>query len=301
MRWHVFCYYSYDMAEETTKFDPKLKEGIAYFEKMLQLTPDDRVTLQFLCVAYGQIGEPDKQRRAFVSLAGVLLKEKDFEEAEKLVEKLEQYSEPDARAAILRIRAAHRPQKASEAVNAATASAPSAGSKTTTAVYIAIKAEKKLARHLVERKVIGEAEADAIQDRLTALADVPGCFLVSTLSEIEKENTATAEAAAASLADETGTPPVPLEAYNIDNDLAQTLPDSIVRVRGVLPFAKIGSTLLVATLNPYDDALRQQVESAAGSPCRFFLANPRTMETTLDRIFADEALNPQEGEAPREA
>ena len=89
--------------------------------------------------------------------------------------------------------------------------------------------------------------------------------------------------------------------FAIDNDLAQTLPDSIVRVRGVLPFAKIGNTLLVATLNPFDDALRQQVESAAGSPCRFFLANPRTMETTLDRIFADESLNLQEGEAPREA
>ena len=105
---------------------------------------------------------------------------------------------------------------------------------------------------------------------------------------------------AASLADETGTPPIPLEAYQIDNDLAQTLPDSIVRVRGVLPFAKLGNVLLVATLNPFDEALRQQVESAAGAPCRFFLANPRTMETTLDRIFSDEAINPQEGDAPKE-
>ena len=271
---------------ETQKFDPKLEEGIAYFEKMLQLTPDDRVTLQFLCVAYGQIGQLDKQRRALVSYAGVLLKEKDFEAAEKLIEQLENFTEPDARAAVLRIRAAQRPKQAAE-LPKADAATPTTGNKTTTAVYIAIKAEKKLARHLVERKVISEADADAIQDRLTALADVPGCFLVSTLSEIEKENTSTAEAAAASLADET--------------DLAQTLPDSIVRVRGVLPFAKIGNTLLVATLNPFDDALRQQVESAAGSPCRFFLANPRTMETTLDRIFADEALNLQEGEAPREA
>ena len=91
------------MAEETTKFDPKLEEGIAYFEKMLQLTPDDRVTLQFLCVAYGQIGEPDKQRRALVSLASVLLKEKDFEEADKLVEKLEKYSEPPYCASARRI------------------------------------------------------------------------------------------------------------------------------------------------------------------------------------------------------
>ncbi len=277
------------MAEETTKFDPKLEEGIAYFEKMLQLTPDDRVTLQFLCVAYEQIGQFDKQRRALVSYAGVLLKEKDFEEAEKLVEKLEKYTEPDARAAVLRIRAAHRPPQSVEPPKED--AAQTSGNKTTTAVYIAIKAEKKLARHLAESKVIDEAAADAIQDRLTALADVPGCFLVSTLSEIEKENTATAEAVCAFLADETGAPPIPLEAFPAVEELSQNLPDSIVRVRGVLPFAQIGNTLLVATLNPFDDALKQQIESAAGTPCRLYIANPRTMETTLDKIFSETALD----------
>ena len=275
---------------ETPKFDPKLEEGIAYFEKMLQLTPDDRVTLQFLCVAYGQIGELEKQRRALVSYAGVLLKEKDFEEAEKLVEQLEKYTEPDARAAILRIRAAQRPQEAAEPPKE-DAATPATGNKTTTAVYIAIKAEKKLARHLAESKIIDEAAADAIQDRLTALADVPGCFLVSTLSEIEKESTATAEAASAFLADEVGAPPIPLEAFPAVKELSQTLPDSIVRVRGVLPFAKLGNTLLVATLNPFDDALKKQVESAAGAPCRFYIANPRTMETTLDRLFSEATLD----------
>ena len=283
------------MAEETQKFDPKLEEGIAYFEKMLQVMPDDRVTLQFLCVAYGQIGQPDKQRRAIVSLASVLLKEKDFEEADKLVEQLENYSEPDARAAILRIRAAHRPQPVAAEPSKEAPAAPASGSKTTTVVYMAIKAEKKLARHLAERKAIDEAAADALQDRLTALADVPGCFLVSTLSEIEKENSATAEAVSALLADETGAPPIPLEAFPAAAELSQALPDSIVRVRGVLPFAQLGNTLLVATLNPFDDALKQQVESAAGSPCRFYLANPRTMETMLDRIFAEE---PADSDAP---
>ena len=278
------------MAEETSKFDPKLEEGIAYFEKMLQLTPDDRVTLQFLCVAYGQIGQLEKQRRALVSYAGVLLKEKDFEAAEKLIEQLESYTEPDARAAILRIRAAQRPKQPLEPPKEDPA-ASSTGNKTTTAVYIAIKAEKKLARHLADSKVIDEAAADAIQDRLTALADVPGCFLVSTLSEIEKENTATAEAVSAFLADETGAPPIPLEAFPAAGELSQNLPDSVVRVRGVLPFAQLGNTLLVATLNPFDDALKQQIESAAGAPCRFYIANPRTMEATLDKIFSDAILD----------
>jgi len=254
--------------------------------------------LQFLCVAYGQIGELEKQRRALVSYAGVLLKEKDFEEAEKLVEQLEKYTEPDARAAILRIRAAQRPQQAAEPPKEDPATHATAN-KTTTAVYIAIKAEKKLARHLAENKIIDEAAADAIQDRLTALADVPGCFLVSTLSEIEKENTATAEAVSAFLADETGAPPIPIEAFPAIGELSQNLPDSIVRVRGVLPFAKLGDTLLVATLNPFDDALKKQVESAAGSPCRFYIANPRTMETTLDRLFSEATLDePANAPAP---
>ena len=275
---------------ETQQFDPKLEEGIAYFEKMLQLTPDDRVTLQFLCVAYGQIGQLDKQRRALVSYAGVLLKEKDFEAAEKLIEQLENYTEPDARAAVLRIRAAQRPKQAAEPPKE-DAATPATGNKTTTAVYIAIKAEKKLARHLAESKVIDEAASDAIQDRLTPLADVPGCFLVSTLSEIEKENTATAEAVSAFLADETGAPPIPIEAFPAVEELSQNLPDSIVRVRGVLPFAKLGDTLLVATLNPFDDALKKQVESAVGAPCRFYIANPRTMETTLDRLFSEATLD----------
>ncbi len=288
MHWHVFCCNKHEMAEETPRFDPKLEEGIAYFEKMLQVMPDDRVTLQFLSIAYGQIGETDKQRRAAVSLAGVLLKEKDFDAADKLVERLEQYSEPDAKAAILRIRAARRPSPQQEAdVKAKEPAAHS--SKTTTAVYMAIKAEKKLARHLAERKVITEQMADSVQDQLTALADVHGCFLVSALSLIEKESTADAESAIAFLADETSTPPIPLESFEVPSDLILTLPTSLVRVRGVLPFAKMGSTVLMAVLNPYDETLKPQVQTAIGCPCCFYLAHPRTMESILEKLVSADA------------
>ena len=66
-----------------------------------------------------------------------------------------------------------------------------------------------------------------------------------------------------------------------------SLPESIVRVRGVLPFAKLGDTLLIATLNPLDAALKHQVEASVGCPCRFYTAHPRTMEELLDRLFAE--------------
>ncbi len=293
------------MAEETPKFDPKLEEGIAYFEKMLQVMPEDRTTLEFLCVAYGQIGEPVKQRKALISLAGVLLKEKDLESADSIAERLAQYREPDAQAAVLRIRAAHgmglgpaisEPQQHGEDG----AGGRAGGSPQTAALHIAIKAEKELIQTLVERKVLDESAAEVALRRLAELASAPGCFLVSALSVLEKEDTGVGEMAVAAVADEAGAPPIPLEAFDISSERLQLLPESIVRVRGVLPFAKLGDTLLVATLNPLDAALKHQVEGSVGCPCRFYLAHPRTMEELLDKLFAEipaeqEAEGRQEG------
>ena len=287
------------MAEETPKFDPKLEEGIAYFEKMLQMMPEDRTTLEFLCVAYGQIGEPVKQRKALISLAGVLLKEKDLESADSIAERLAQYREPDAQAAVLRIRAAHGmglgPAIADPhpAAQGAPADQPSGGNPQTTALLIAIKAEKELIQTLVLRKILDESTADEALRRLAELSGMSGCFLVSALSVLEKENSGFGEMAMAAVADEAGAPPIPLEAFGVTPELAQILPESIVRVRGVLPFAKLGGTLLVATLNPLDAALKRQVEGSVGCPCRFYLAHPRTMEELLDKLFAEIPAEPE--------
>ena len=275
------------MAEEAPKFDPKLEEGIAYFEQMLQAMPDDRTTLEFLCVAYGQVGNPEKQRKALVSLAGVLLKEKDLESADRIAERLVQYREADAQAAVLRIRAAHGPQTGAAANIPDVPEAPHPAGAQTAALYTAIKAERELVQTLLDRKVLDEAAAEDVRARLTELADAPGCFLVSALSLLEKENTALGEAAAAAVAEAAGVPPIPLEAFGAAGELVQALPESIVRVRGVLPFAKLGNTLLIATLNPLDTALKRQVEGSVGCPCRFYLAHPRTMEERLDKLFAE--------------
>lgn len=275
----------FDMEE---KFDPKLAEGIAYFEKMLQVMPDDRTTLEFLCVAYGQVGEPVKQRKALVSLVNILLKENDLESADRIVERLEKYEEADARAAILRVNAAH---------NALPAAPFEAGTEQshvpmpTAAVHLAVKAERTLVQLMVQHRVLDEELAAVVMQRLAELAEGNGCFLISALSVLEKENMAMAEQVAAYLADTAGTPPIPLEAYAVEMEALQSMPESLARVRGVVPFGKMGDALLVAIVNPMDDALRRQVESACGGACRFYLASPRTVEEILDRCYAE---TPQE-------
>ena len=291
------------MAEETPKFDPKLEEGIAYFEKMLQLMPDDRTTLEFLCVAYEQIGEKEKQRKALCALVGVLIKEKDLESADRIAERLAEYHTPDAQAAVLRVRAAHaqevpRPSPTQEApatapstAHAAPSETPAAGAATASSrdayVHIALKAQGELINLLAQRHVIDEGFVPTLRQRLAELAEAPGCFLISALAILEKENTAVAESVAAYLADTAGTPPIPLEAFDLQGEFPRMLPDLMVRIRGVMPFAKLGDTLLVAVLDPLDTTLKQEIEAALNRPCRFYLAHPRTMEEILDKLFAD--------------
>ena len=293
------------MAEEQPKFDPKLEEGIAYFEKMLKVMPEDRTTLEFLCVAYEQTGEEEKRRKALVSLAGLLVKEGDLEAASSIGDHLAKYREPDAQAMLLRIKAACRTAGAAEPTAIGTLPVAPEGdpfaapSKPTNTSRAAMSAETKLIQTLVEEKILDEETAALISQRLAELAALPGCFLISALALLEKENSQLCESAAAYVADASGAPPVPIESFDLSGEILQSLPESLMRVRGVLPFAKLADTILVASLNPLDASLKREIESSAGHPCRHYLAHPRVMEETLDRLFA-EAKETSEGAAQEE-
>ncbi len=293
------------MAEDQPKFDPKLEEGIAYFEKMLKVMPEDRTTLEFLCVAYEQTGDEVKRRKALVSLAGLLIKEGDLEAASSIGDHLAKYREPDAQAMLLRIKAACRTAGAAEPTAIGTLPVAPEGdpfaapSKPTNTSRAAMSAETKLIQTLVAEKVLDEETASLISQRLAELAALPGCFLISALALLEKENSQLCESAAAYVADASGAPPVPIESFDLSGEILQSLPESLMRVRGVLPFAKLADTLLVASLNPLDASLKREIESSAGHPCRHYLAHPRVMEETLDRLFA-EVKERSEGAAQEE-
>ena len=266
------------MAEaQQPKFDARLKEGIAYFEEMLRVMPDDRTTLEFLSVAYPQLGEDEKAENALASLARVLLKEGDLESASALLPRLETCAKPEAKAMALKIRAASapRPDLSPETAPKAGGGAPGGS------VAAACASEAALAEDL------GDA---TIAEHIRKLSGVEGAMLVSTLATLAHEHPETSEKAIARLADKYGMPPVPLEAFDPDPTLVAKLPEEIVRVRGVVPFAKIGAVTLVAFLSPQDAALRRAIASALGGPgnVRFFLADPLSVEKILSRLFPEE-------------
>ena len=267
------------MAEEP-KFDARLAEGVAYFEQMLQLMPEDRVTLEFLVVAYEQLGRHEDGQKALVSLAKILIKEHDTAALEGLLPRLEESDYPEARALSLKVKMIVAPapdltpevpkeMTESEIVEAASAAA--------------VLAESALVDELVDGGIISEEDAGHIKAQIEATPTVGQMFLVSALQILEKENSTTLEKCMAYLADRHGTPPVPLAAFDPPKSFLTAFPSIPLRIHGAVPFASIGKDALVAVLNPADEALRAGL--SAVMPCRFYLAMPSSVEAALAKMY----------------
>ncbi len=255
---------------EPVKFDARLKEGIAYFEEMLKVMPDDRTTLEFLAVVYPQLGEKEKAEKAIASLARVLLKEGDTAAAEALLPQLEACEGAEAKAMALKVHAAAapRPDLSPEA--------PKADARGTFSA--ACTSEAALAEELGE---------PAVAEHIRALPESENPYLVSALATIEKEHPEILEKMIARVADKYGFVPIPLDVFEVDKDLAKRVPEVLMKVRGVMPFAKLGELVLVVILSPHDAELRRAVSDAIGAPVRFYLAEPAAVRAAIKKVYPD--------------
>ena len=272
------------MAEETEtpKFDARLEEGVAYFEQMLEIMPDDRTTLEFLVVAYEQLNQHEKAEKALVSLANLLIREGDTAALSGLLPRLKASDYEPAKVLALRVArltaptpdlTPEKPKELTEAEQVAEAA------------KAAIAAEQALANLLREGGVLSDEQHNVLCEQVGSMPTDGRVFLISAIQILEKENAGLSERAQEFLADRFGTPPVPLAAFDVKRALVHACPETLVRLRGVVPFAKLGDLTLVATLDPADDRLRASVEAAVG-PCRFFLAEASAVEAVLAKVFA---------------
>ena len=255
-------------------FDAKLKEGVAYFEQMLKVMPDDRTTLEFLAVAYPQMGETAKAEWALAELARVLLKEGDTEHAEALLPRLEACADQKAKLMAIRIRANSepRPELVPEAMPENLQSGDDLFSE-------ARDSEVKLAEKLGDKEVAAQ---------LMAMSDNGRASLVSALYYLEREKSDSFEATLAKLCDEYKEPPVPLEIFMPDKRLAAKIGEELVKTRGVVPFATLGKLTLVAYLSPHDEELKRKVEKSLETKVRFYLATPEAVEKAVEAIWPKE-------------
>ena len=271
--------------QDTAKFDAKLIEGVAYFERMLELMPEDRTTLEFLVVAYAQLGLVEKGDKALVSLAKLLIKEGDTAALTGLLPRLEASGYEQAKILALKVKTmtAPMPELVPEQPKELTQA-----EKNAISVNSAVDSEKLLAKMLLDGGVITAEEAKGIEDQLDAVPRDGRIFLTSALQILEKENAGKLEKAMAYLADRCKTPPIPLAAFEVPKDHFRGFDRTLLELRGVVPFGKVGGETLIALANPADESLRE--EFAAKTKARFFLAYPAEIEAALKKHFEGESL-----------
>lgn len=265
----------------------KLQKAIAYFEQIRQMMPDDRLTLEFLCVAYEQLDDRKNFQQVLADLVKVLVRERDFASAQALLERLESHDEPEIKAAELKIRAMLAPEIGVSALKKAEPDSRGQAPAGHLGRSAAIAAECALMRRCVSARLVEKDVADRVCGELKELETVPGEFLISALAILENENSGLCEAVVAGLADETRTVPIAIEAFEQTAQLIREIPAHLVRVRGVVPFGRIADETLVAVANPADENLRQEVSVCFGGRCRFFLAPPQSLALVLGRLHPE--------------
>ena len=80
------------------------------------------------------------------------------------------------------------------------------------------------------------------------------------------------------------TPIISLLSFDIQKEAHGLLPMEFMIRRGAVVFDLIGDDALVVVMNPYDEALRAQVQEKAGRPCHFFLALPAEFDAAISKI-----------------
>ena len=262
------------------KDDARLAEGVAYFEQMLELMPDDRETLEFLLVAYNQQGETAKEEKILVTLAKILVRDRDIESLKVILPRLETCADPAAKALALKasMLSAPAPDLTPEKPRELTEAEIQAQN-----AKKAVESELKLVDILVEGGVLAAEDSANVRAQLEATASANGIFLISALQILEKENLPLAEKAIAYLADRCGTPPVPIAAFDPPRETVAKFPENVRRLRGAIPFGKVAKTLLAVVLDPLDEELAESLAAAAGGPVRRYLALPSEVESVLEK------------------
>lgn len=80
-----------------------------------------------------------------------------------------------------------------------------------------------------------------------------------------------------------------LSQFDEREELREVFPLEFISHHGALPFAQIGSDLLLAVLNPLDKDLLRRAGELAGRRCHAYLVTPQEYDQRLAQI--KQALN----------
>ncbi len=253
------------------------RQTLTTFEQILEVMPNDRGTLEAALMAAHHCGEEEKALQYRLRLANQLAAEGLREELEELVNAIRQSDDPRAKEWL-----ANHAQRAAPRVIRRT-SEPLA--RTQSPAKATIDAEIDLAWMLLEHGDLTQDEYAAVVRDLTEISTAQTGDSVSVLHVLEAIQHKHLERIIDYLGETARTPFIELASFDIRAECAQFLTAPFIQQHGALVFELIGDELLVALLNPLNQALRDNVQQTTGRTCHFYLARASDFERAADKML----------------
>jgi hypothetical protein len=267
-----------DMSEEKQPIDGDLADGIAMLEQILEVMPQDIVTLKALYNAYSQC---DRRNRAFEYLGvltDVACDSNDADTADFVVGQLQAFEEvfpAETAAQLARIRAVVEPEEQA-AAPVATASVP--------ATEADISEELALAWKLYEENQLSQEEYSSVLHDLTEVSskelDVP----VSVLHVLNDRGFSQMNRIMNYMSARSGVPCLSLLNFELPEQMAGAFPLEISAHDGALPLGFFGNDLMVVVLNPFNNMLVEKVERVSGHRCHTYLVSSEEYDAALEKL-----------------
>lgn len=271
--------------------EAQLTQTIEMFEVITQTQPHDYQSLEILKEAYSKLGREKDVMTTAKRIAEAYVLAGQFSSAILEYETILQHhpNEPEVQAALKEIEAkAHAAsQPAADTVDfrrateSAATPAKNNGARSSGAVE---DGRKQLHKIFVEGKIIAAADFDLCwptPNLTTPPTDVVDPFI----QVIADKGLMVVDSSLKLLCDRTRVAYLPLDKYDVDLELARSFPAETCRRWCVLPFDRMSKSIMVATVNPFNQQAAKELAEATNNRLLWYLVPPADLVKNLRKVF----------------
>lgn len=273
--------------------EAQLKQTVEMFEVIVQSQPNDCQSLEILKEAYTKLGREQDVVDISKRIAESYMQSGQLSSAILEYETVLQRRphDTDVMSALQQIEdrannvAAQQNAGVEPAALAPTPSGDTMRFKKPRAVTGEVDDGRKTMRKIfVEDRIISAGDFDLCW-RTPDLTQPPTEVLEPFIHTLAEKSLLPVEKSLKLLADKSHTAFLPLEKYEVDTDLTRGFPAEICRRWCVLPFDRMSKSILVATVNPFNQQAAKELSESTTYHLLWYLATPAELMSNIRRAF----------------
>jgi tetratricopeptide (TPR) repeat protein len=272
--------------------EAQLAQTIEMFEVITQSQPQDYQSLEILKEAYSKLGREKDVISTSKRIAEAYVQMGQLSSAILEYETILQRfpDDPDVQSALKQIesKANNFPVESAVEPAALVKPPPAAGKGQRPAARMpAAEVEdgrRTMHKIFVEGKLITSGDFDLCWPAPDLTAPPTG-VVEPFIQVLAEKGILPVEKALKVLADKSRFAYLPLNHYDIDMDLARSFPGPICQRWCILPFDRMSKSILVATVNPFNQQAAKELAEATGNRLLWYLVHPSELLKNLRKAF----------------